>query len=304
MSAQAVATPGAIVETALVFGCAGDSLLGVLAAPASGAAEVAFVVVVGGPQVRSGSHRQFVHLARHLAASGFACLRFDVRGMGDSSGDARDFESLSDDIGAAIDALLARSAAGTRVVLWGLCDGASAALLYLQERGDPRIAALCLLNPWVRSTQSQARAQVKHYYTGRLRQREFWTKLLSGRVAASAISGLLSSLKLALTSRPAAAAASASFQDRMAEGWSRCAGPTLLVLSGNDLTAKEFIEYSTDQPRWRTLLAADSVTTHELAQADHTFSDARSKARLADLTAAWVRDALRAIPHRSEGSHA
>ena len=43
----------------------------------------AVLVVVGGPQVRAGSHRHFVQLARHLATHGHAVMRFDVRGMGD-----------------------------------------------------------------------------------------------------------------------------------------------------------------------------------------------------------------------------
>ena len=38
------------------------------------------VIVVGGPQYRAGSHRQFTLLARHIAAAGYPVLRFDARG--------------------------------------------------------------------------------------------------------------------------------------------------------------------------------------------------------------------------------
>ncbi|MCK7493609.1 MAG: hydrolase 1, exosortase A system-associated [Comamonadaceae bacterium] len=142
---------------------------GAAGAPASAGA-TGVVVVVGGPQVRAGGHRQFVHLARTLAAAGHPVLRFDVRGMGDSSGALRGFEQITPDIGAAVDALLQRAPGVRRVVLWGLCDGASAALLYLHERRDPRVRGVCLLNPWVRSEASLARTHVKHYYTRRLRE--------------------------------------------------------------------------------------------------------------------------------------
>jgi pimeloyl-ACP methyl ester carboxylesterase len=76
-------------EQAFSFSVEGDTLLGILHAPAivrSGTTGTGVVIVVGGPQYRGGSHRQFVQLARRLAHEGHAVLRFDVRGMGDSSG--------------------------------------------------------------------------------------------------------------------------------------------------------------------------------------------------------------------------
>ena len=183
-------------EEAVVFDCAGESLVGVIASPER-AAETGVVVVVGGPQYRAGSHRHFVQLARSLAAAGYPTLRFDCRGMGDSSGTQRSFEDLDQDVGAAIDSLLQRAPQVKRVVLWGLCDGASASLLYLHRTADLRVAGICLLNPWVRSEVSLARTHVKHYYLQRLGQPEFWRKLLSGRVSADALAGVVRNVGLA-----------------------------------------------------------------------------------------------------------
>ena len=146
-------------EETTVFPCAGESQVGILAVPETPAA-VAVVVIVGGPQYRVGSHRQFLLLSRALASAGFAVLRFDYRGMGDSPGELRDFQAVSKDIAAAVDALQARLPPVKQAALWGLCDGASAALLYCQETGDPRVAGLCLVNPWVRSETSLARTQI------------------------------------------------------------------------------------------------------------------------------------------------
>ncbi len=78
-------------ETALRFTCADEYLFGILACPER-PSDTGVVIVVGGPQTRVGSHRQFVLLSRALAAAGYPVLRFDVRGMGDSSGEQRDFE--------------------------------------------------------------------------------------------------------------------------------------------------------------------------------------------------------------------
>ena len=97
-------------EQTLSFQCAGDVLQGVVTLPSSTrqpAAARGVVVVVGGPQYRAGSHRQFTLLARALAARGIPVLRFDCRGMGDSEGAQRDFEQLDDDIGAAVSGFVA-----------------------------------------------------------------------------------------------------------------------------------------------------------------------------------------------------
>ena len=79
--------------------------------------------MVGGPQYRVGSHRQFVLLARDLAADGFPVFRFDYRGMGDSEGEFRGFEHVEDDIAAAVEAFRSASPGLREIVLWGLCDG-------------------------------------------------------------------------------------------------------------------------------------------------------------------------------------
>jgi alpha/beta superfamily hydrolase len=90
------------------------------------------LVVVGGPQYRVGSHRQFLLLSRRLASEGYPVMRFDYRGMGDGGGAMRSFEDVSADIGAAIEAFQRRCPSVRRIVLWGLCDAASAALLYVE----------------------------------------------------------------------------------------------------------------------------------------------------------------------------
>src|SRR5690606_34940732 len=111
-------------ESALAFDCGGSRLYGILTRPAAlAAAEItqALVLVVGGPQYRAGSHRQFTLIARGLAAQGIAVLRFDYRGMGDSEGEPRDFEAVGDDLRAAVDCLYAQLPALRGLTLWGLC---------------------------------------------------------------------------------------------------------------------------------------------------------------------------------------
>ncbi|MGB1108861.1 MAG: hydrolase 1, exosortase A system-associated, partial [Gammaproteobacteria bacterium] len=113
-------------ESAFYFTSADFALAGILHEAAPGA-ETGVLLVVGGPQYRVGSHRQFVLLARDVAAAGWPVLRFDYRGMGDASGEKIDFETCGDDIRAAVDEFQRRCPSIRQVVIWGLCDAASAA---------------------------------------------------------------------------------------------------------------------------------------------------------------------------------
>jgi exosortase A-associated hydrolase 1 len=264
-------------ETAVVFECAGEHLVGVISEPLE-VTRRGVLILVGGPQYRIGSHRQFVHIARHLAEAGIAAMRFDIRGMGDSSGDYRELEDINPDIAAALDALQRQVPTLRSVALWGLCGGASAALLYWRATQDPRLKGMALVNPWIRSQVTQARTTVKHYYLKRLAGREFWHKLISGRVARGAALELLRNLRLAW--RPGARPVSASGPSdeeigrQMAEGWSSFPGRLLLVLSENDYTAKQFMEAASLDPLWRRNLQRSTVKRLDLMGADHTFADA------------------------------
>ncbi len=282
-------------EQAIVFPCERETLVGILTLPAGHAtpSEVGLVVIVGGPQYRVGSHRQFLDLSRRVAAAGISVLRFDVRGMGDSTGDQHTFETITPDIAAAIDALQRHVPNVSRVALWGLCDGASAALLYLGAQQDVRVRGICLLNPWVRSEVSLARAHVKHYYWDRLRQRSFWVKLFSGKVAVSALAGLWRNIRLTSGGGSNAAPESDTpFQERMAVAWRTSEQAILLVLSGNDYTAREFLEYAGTAPAWRGALTMRTCARHDVAGADHTFASKDLRSTVSTLTIEW----LRALP--------
>lgn len=261
-------------EEAMAFACRSDTLIGILARPET-PRDIGVLVIVGGPQTRVGSHRQFVLLARTLAINGFCTLRFDYRGMGDSSGAPRNFEAIGDDIRAAVDALMAACPQLRRVVLWGLCDAASAALKYWDGTRDPRIGGFCLLNPWVRSATTLARTQVKHYYRQRLANPEFWRKLVTGELALlRSAADFALSLARALRRAPLPTGAGRSYQEAMAHACAEYPGGILLILSGNDYTAKEFLEFATASPVMSAALNRPALERHDLAEADHTFSSA------------------------------
>ncbi len=274
-----------VVETPLLLPLAGDTLVGVSSEPAQATGRVGVVIVVGGPQFRVGSHRLFVRLARALAAGGYPTLRFDVRGMGDSTGARRSFEDLDADIDAAIAGLQRQCPQVERVVIWGLCDGASAALLYAHRSHDARIAGFALANPWVRSPDTLARATVKHYYVQRLRERDFWRKLAAGGVGLRAWREGWANLRQARR----APAGGAGFAELMARGWRASKSPVLLLLAGRDLTAQEFIEHAAANGAWQGLLHDRLVTRASFPDADHTFSASTQADAMIDATLSWLR---------------
>jgi len=271
-------------EQALAFRCGDDTLVGIASVPATPATR-GVLIIVGGPQYRVGSHRQFALLARHLAAHGIAALRFDYRGMGDSEGEERDFEQVADDIRAALDAFTAAVPSLADIVLWGLCDGASAAAMYAPH--DARVHGLVLLNPWVRTDDGVARTQLKHHYRDRLRAPDFWRKVARGQFDyAGSFKSMVGLVRAALAPRPAAADAPAPLPERMRQGLHAFGGRTLLVIGGADLTGREFCDVAGSAPAWKRLLDTPRVAWRRIEDADHTFS----RRAWRDQVAEWTRE--------------
>ena len=272
-------------EEPFFFDCDGVPLLGVLTHP-DRSSGVGVVIVVGGPQYRVGSHRHFVLLARRLATAGYPALRFDMRGMGDSDGAAPGFEASAPDVRAAIDALAARMPDLRAIVLWGLCDGATAAAF--AAAGDPRVRGAVMLNPWIRTTAGASEAVVKHYYRQRLMSGGFWRKLASGRF------DLRRSLAEAWMhwrrARGGAASptAPAALPDRLGDAMLRAGVPALVMLAGRDATAAEFSLAGAKDGSLRRWLQDASVRVEAIAEADHTLSRAPWRDRADALTLDWL----------------
>lgn len=266
-----------MIEQALQFSSQRDATTQTLAGilnPASGT--TGLLVVVGGPQYRVGSHRQFVKLCRAAAAQQIPAMRFDVTGMGDSTGEAIPFYQQSNDIHAAIAEFFTRQPQLKSVVLWGLCDGASAILLALRQKAEPRVSGLVLLNPWVRQQQSYAKTMVKHYYLKRLTNKEFWGKLISGKFNPfQSVSSLWQNLQQANSKssiKPVHLTASNedNYVQHMQQSWQHLKVKVCVITSGEDLTAREFLDICQQELSWQELL--QQAEHHHLATANHTFS--------------------------------
>lgn len=286
---------GEATEQPVTFACGEDWLTGTLHAGRPGARAGMVIVVAGGPQYRAGAHRQFVSLARLLASQGMPVLRFDLRGMGDSSGEYVGFQHSVPDIRAAIDAFQARCPSVKQVVLFGECESASGILFYGHR--DARVVGAALANPWVRTQEGQAEVILKHYYRDRLMSREFWQQLFAGRLnLMRALASFGEVLRTFIKGRKAlrtAVADTDAFDNlplpvKTAEGLRRYAGRVLILMSGLDYIAKEFDEVTRSAAAWKGLLEADRVTRVDIADADHTFSKPEAKAKAQGSLLDWL----------------
>ena len=283
---SALSTPR---ERVLTFDCESSRLIGVLHEPAAREAGLGVLVIVGGPQYRVGSHRQFVLMARALAHAGYPVLRFDYRGMGDADGGPRKFDAVDADVRSAIDAFVAARPELMGVVLWALCDGASAALMYCSR--DPRVKALALANPWVYTQGAEAQSYIRHYYFGRLLQRAFWKKLLSLKVdVRGSIKDFARKFLTARTVEGGGAAREGGFIARMLAGLQSFQSPVLFLLSERDLTARQFQDLAESSPAWRRAMQRTNVAVEHLTGADHTFSSREALDAATTRCLAWLSD--------------
>lgn len=235
----------------LEFVCEGDVLSGTLdAAPR----ETGLLIVSGGNEIRAGAWAGQAQLAARVAAAGYPVLRYDRRGVGDSSGTNRDYRENRADLAAALAAFRAAAPGLRRVVAFGICDAASALMLF---GGDLAIDALVLANPWtVEGADSavQAPAALRRRYAAKLTDPTEWKRLLSGAVDLR---------KLAAGVRQAAAPAPKSaLADQMRDGLARFNGPVTILLAERDRTAELFTAAWGNDPR-----------IAQLASASHSFAD-------------------------------
>ena len=284
-------------EYPVALRCGNSELAAVVHRSTPGARLGVVIVVAGGPQYRVGAHRQFVSLARMFAANGYPVLRFDLRGMGDSSGEHLGYEHSRPDIRAAIDGFMRLEPALQGVALFGECASASGILFYAAQ--DPRVEQIALANPWVRTTEVQAEAILKHYYLDRLRSREFWLHVRRGKFDVGAsVSSFFSLLMTYLRGRKKLHNQDRLSQDanfdhlplpsRTAEGLRRFRGRVLFLMSGRDLIAREFDDVTQSAPVWQGLLADPRVSRKDIADADHTFSKPAVKAEAQKTLLDWM----------------
>lgn len=167
---------------------AGLRLSGVLGVPLEPEPKCRSVVLVHGwGGYRIGPHRILVHAARRLNAEGYATLRLDLRGRGDSDGNGQTvcLDEMIEDTVAATDFLKAETQAKSLALL-GICSGANVAIGAATLRPDIEALVLWSTLPFQPEQQTSQRVRrARHYVADYMRKAcspATWLKLIRGDV--------------------------------------------------------------------------------------------------------------------------
>jgi len=217
-----------------LFECDGDRLAATLDLPEGDTApETGLLIVSGGNETRAGAWSGQAQLAAQIAAHGFAVLRFDRRGVGDSEGANTGFRGSAADIAAAMAAFREHCAQLRRVVGMGNCDAASALML----AGGAGCDVLVLANPWTFDEDAQEAPQpaaIRAHYRQRLADRNAIRRLLTGKVS---LRSLFTSLKQGAAPPPPPSA----LAQAMRSGIEDFAGQAIFPIAGRDRTGQTFL---------------------------------------------------------------
>lgn len=240
------------------FACEGETLLATLDA---GDSPIGLLIVSGGTEIRSGAFGWQARLAHRVAAQGHSVLRFDRRGIGDSTGVDPGFDQSGPDITAALAAFREHCPQLARIVAFGNCDAASALML----QGGAGCDALVLANPWTFDSEESAETPpeaIRARYASKLTNPRELGRLLRGEVD-------LRKLARGLLTASRKAAPPSGLLGLMAAGLIRHQGPVRFVIAERDRTGQAF----------RSTWSGNEPTT-VIEDADHAFSSRAARASL------------------------
>lgn len=179
------------------FDSSGSRLVGVLTRPnGADTADACVVFIHGWGGYRIGPHRLIVKVSRTLAERGICCLRFDLRGRGDSEGepDAATLDTMISDTCAAIDFLRARFP-DAEMSLWGICSGGNVAIGAATLRSEVKRMVLLSTLPFVGQKKAAEKIARTRKYAGGYFRKLFsfstWKRLLTGAIDLASVRGVL-----------------------------------------------------------------------------------------------------------------
>ena len=193
-------TAGPAGEEAWQFG-APHVRFGVLTRPKEPSKKPAIILMNAGSIHRVGPNRSFVRMARRWADLGYAVLRMDLSGIGDSPVQAGATENVPyppdavPDVQAAMTAL-AKEGVAQKFILTGLCSGADIA--FRAGVLDHRVSGAWLINPQAfYFPSSDSLKEFMHaelqatYYESAVWDPERWKRVLRGEVDMRRVAGIM-----------------------------------------------------------------------------------------------------------------
>lgn len=226
-------------ERPVFFSAGAEDLFGIITEPTAEPRNVALILLTGGAVPAPNRNRLSVRIARRVAALGFHTLRFDYRGVGESTGVTESYRldrPFAEDVLAGVRCLEAQGIQG--FALAGTCFGARTALASVDRIS--RLRGVALLAPPVRDFEMGTVAieakPTAHYVKRALRLRTMRRLLdpdrrrLYGRMARTKLSAVARSSRV--VPGPARDEVSPRFAEPLAQLASR--GVPVLLAYGSD----------------------------------------------------------------------
>ncbi|MGB5484345.1 hydrolase 1, exosortase A system-associated [Parasphingorhabdus sp.] len=244
----------------------------------SGTGSTALLIVSGGNEIRSGAHNGMAQLALRISEQGFPVLRYDRRGIGDSSGNNLGFLGSAAEISAAAQFLRQKQQQLQTVIAFGNCDAATALALFGPDAG---IDGYLLANPWVIETTSEPDMQEPTLSSAAIRSR-YWDRIRNPRTIFDLLSGKIDFRKLLKGLKQASRSEENSVLSlRLRDALCRIDGPAHLLLAKRDTTARAFLA-AWNSVDFATARQKSTITVEALDSASHSFADEAAKNWLTD----------------------
>ena len=233
--------------------------------------DVVCIFIAGRPQTRVGPHGLFVYLANELAANGISSIRFDNSGWGDSPKKRLDYHDSWQDIKEVIKYCKNQNS-NSKIVLLGLCDGATAAILSLPHCKN--IDGLILLNPYIENDSAESGAKISDYYLPQLKNIKNYFRLLKTPVELPK-----KIFEFVVHWKNARSCDSHIASQNIIKLLQNNKLPTTFIFSSNDITASQA------KIQLKSWLSTNpkNIKVKNIEQADHTFSKPLNKNDLFNL---------------------
>lgn len=273
-------------ETALFFPNArGETLVGVLHQPAQTARGV-LLFLHGWSGYRSGPHQMLTRAARYFSGAGWASLRFDFAGRGDSQGDTALATLATMQSDARVAEALLREQIGGPVVAVGLCSGCEIAV----AAAHPAWAGAVLWSAPIfaalpeQAGQQQKRAVNLKKYARKLLNPQTYLKIARGQVDTAAVSKAMAggggaASKNVESREPGQLPP--GFRRASLESWKRFERPILQIYGDADPIAP-------DAQRWYAEQSATPPLVRWVEGANHSFYGLQWERRVFELTQEWL----------------
>ncbi len=272
-------------EEPFLFENHGQNLVGILALPEGAAVPRTGLVTLGGwSGYRIGAHGILTDFSRRAAAEGFACLRFDFRGRGDSEGEMQEASraSMIDDALRAMQVLRERVGC-ERVVLLGMCAGSQVAIGATAAGANPDALVLWSAPVSEQAEEEKAVASKRRHflkdYAAKLLRPQTWRKLITGKLQPRKIAQVLSG------QAGRADADDRTVDLRAAARLADFPAPLLFLYGTNDPVTPVALPY------YRRILQARAtqVSVEMIEGANHSFYGTEWKEQVLARTLEWLR---------------